>query len=488
MRRLPRILPLALVAAALAAPSAAHAAPCNPELVDSSGMKWDLDALGDGNVVYGGSTDGTADYAYNYYGYAYVGDPADENNYSSYTNPDTNGCVAEDGGREIAFPADPEVEFPGIAVARKVYVPASGQPFARWLDIITNTGSTPRTIYYEWGGQYNDIDAVTDSADGNTTVGVGERRASFSQTGTDADQASLWDGSGSVPDRWDASRTTYPPPGPGGFVNVEYLYNGITIPAGGRVIYMHVEHQNRTADGAKAFGDANDADAPEFFAGMSAAELRDLRNWVPDNDRDGVLDPSDNCATTANASQTDVDGDGAGDVCDDDMDGDGLSNAIERGLGSDPRRADTDGDGRRDAGDSGPTLAGATADGCPAAVATALPGGTTILPPRDRVLPRAVSLSLRAVRTARRTTLRASGRVQLPAGMSTAACAGAQMAVVLTHRTRALATKVVPIRRDCTYATTVRVARRLARRSVRAKAYFFGSRELLSRATATKRA
>jgi hypothetical protein len=43
-------------------------------------------------------------------------------------------------------------------------------------------------------------------------------------------------------------------------------------------------------------------------------------NAAPDGDHDGVIDPSDNCPTTANASQADVDGDGLGDACDADYD------------------------------------------------------------------------------------------------------------------------------------------------------------------------
>jgi hypothetical protein len=42
-----------------------------------------------------------------------------------------------------------------------------------------------------------------------------------------------------------------------------------------------------------------------------------------DTDGDGIPDERDNCPEVANADQSDIDGDGAGDVCDHDADGDG---------------------------------------------------------------------------------------------------------------------------------------------------------------------
>jgi len=48
-----------------------------------------------------------------------------------------------------------------------------------------------------------------------------------------------------------------------------------------------------------------------------------------DTDGDGVGNACDNCPNTSNANQRDADGDGVGDVCDNDRDGDGLDNASD---------------------------------------------------------------------------------------------------------------------------------------------------------------
>ena len=71
---------------------------------------------------------------------------------------------------------------------------------------------------------------------------------------------------------------------------------------------------------------------------------------VGDIDDDSISDTNDNCITETNHTQADLDGDGVGDKCDDDTDGDGLPDEWEIFRGLNPRSAndahlDPDGDG-----------------------------------------------------------------------------------------------------------------------------------------------
>ena len=91
------------------------------------------------------------------------------------------------------------------------------------------------------------------------------------------------------------------------------------------------------------------------YSVLDQLNLDTLHRDLADADGDGEPDLTDNCINEANADQLDTDGNDVGNACDDDDDGDGLSDAEEAVIGTDPLLADTDGDGVDDNIDGFPT-------------------------------------------------------------------------------------------------------------------------------------
>jgi len=67
-----------------------------------------------------------------------------------------------------------------------------------------------------------------------------------------------------------------------------------------------------------------------------------------DADCDGIASSPDNCPVAHNPMQDDLDADGQGDACDNDLDGDGIPNFDEETFNTEERTPDTDGDGCSD--------------------------------------------------------------------------------------------------------------------------------------------
>lgn len=91
-------------------------------------------------------------------------------------------------------------------------------------------------------------------------------------------------------------------------------------------------------DGDNCFGEGS-------LGTASDGSTRPNGDLCVDADGDRAADNLDNCPQLANDDQANLDADDLGDACDPDDDGDGLPDLDEVARGTDPRAADTDGDG-----------------------------------------------------------------------------------------------------------------------------------------------
>ena len=87
-------------------------------------------------------------------------------------------------------------------------------------------------------------------------------------------------------------------------------------------------------------GDVNNDGVADFVIGAAlastnttnAGESYVLFGRAPDSDGDGVFNASDNCLNVANENQRDTDTDGYGNLCDPDLNNDGIVNFTDISL------------------------------------------------------------------------------------------------------------------------------------------------------------
>jgi hypothetical protein len=232
---------------------------------DGDGWPWDLDQ--DGTV-----SNGLSD-AFDTFGNVTIG--ADE-----YADAGADACSAEEGGQEVVYPAQ---TLDGLETSIKIFASPSGEGLGRWLVSLRNPGAAPVTTTYEWNGNLGSDGEtfIVTTSSGDAAASTADRWSVSNDTDGDA---TFVPGDPVVGHIWDglapgAAQTA----GTVDFTNtdddvtVEYP---ITVPPGATFVFLHVLVQR--ASNGSAIGDtaALAAGLPDVFAGMSAAELASLRNWV----------------------------------------------------------------------------------------------------------------------------------------------------------------------------------------------------------------
>jgi hypothetical protein len=118
------------------------------------------------------------------------------------------------------------------------------------------------------------------------------------------------------------------------------------------------------AGNGSAFASLMVGGQPGLYRINLAGGTATLIGALPVEIRSLTVTGSDNCPGVAGDNQADLDEDGQGDACDDDIDGDGVSNGAEQARGTDPRNPDSDADGVRDGDDACPREKGTGGKGC----------------------------------------------------------------------------------------------------------------------------
>ena len=117
----------------------------------------------------------------------------------------------------------------------------------------------------------------------------------------------------------------------------------------------------------------NEGDEYVYYYFLKDGNIKKIGVTIIDSDDDEIGDELDNCPTTANTDQTDLDEDGTGDVCDDDKDGDTILNDVDNCPNTaNADQADMDEDGIGDVCDDdkdGDTILN-DSDNCPSTANT----------------------------------------------------------------------------------------------------------------------
>jgi PKD repeat protein len=108
------------------------------------------------------------------------------------------------------------------------------------------------------------------------------------------------------------------------------LDHSVPLPDGAGFVFADTTHGTFSWTPVFGQGGIHTVTFTATSAGGSVDRIVTIEVIEWDQDNDGVADTTDNCLSTPNPSQANLDGDASGDACDSDIDGDGVDNADDR--------------------------------------------------------------------------------------------------------------------------------------------------------------
>jgi len=185
-------------------------------------------------------------------------------------------------------------------------------------------------------------DAVLD-ADNDGLLNVDEFRLGANPTASNSDGDSFIDGADNCPTTDNEDQEDYDSDNIGDLCDSDADGDGMST------AWESLHGLNNNLDDSGLDPDLDGLTNIEEYNNDYYAPFNDSTDpFNEDTDGDSVLDGVDNCRLISNSSQGDLDGDNKGDVCDSDIDGDGIDNFWELRYRLDPRDlsdADLDLDG-----------------------------------------------------------------------------------------------------------------------------------------------
>lgn len=205
---------------------------------------------------------------------------------SNFTGAST--AVTSLAGQQLTISQATPID--GLNVSRKVYVPASGY-FARYLEVLSNPGSTPITVDVQVNGgvsypYFNSGVTVATSSGGaslsaaDNTVVTNDDPGNSPYPLTQAALGEAFQGPGAAAVMNTATYVL--PTFSNGYYypQLTYRWNSITVPAGGQVEFMHFTTQ-QTAEGQAVASVARlDQLPPEALYGLAASDLSSIVNFA----------------------------------------------------------------------------------------------------------------------------------------------------------------------------------------------------------------